>query len=476
MKKIVFFQRLSGKLLVLAILAVLVSEVVIFFPSAALYRQNWLQERTQAAGLLTLALTDVSDFERGELLSRQFTEDTDVILFSARREGKTDLLLGAPPALSNYTTINMNDEQMRFGMMDVINSMFGSNDGYIRILASSTVIDQDEIELIVPRRALNRDIQNYSRNILGLSLIIALITGLVIYLALSLMIVRPIEKLANGLSLFRESPEERGRDLFVSPSTRKDEIGDLEREFFTMKQGVRSSFKQRERLAALGMAVAKINHDLRNVLTTAQMISDRMAMDKEERVARMGERLVRAIGRGVKLCAETLSFSSSKEEEPEIQPVRIALLVGEAAGDVLGSFGAGPRKISFDNQVPSELVAYADPDHTYRIFHNLFRNAGQAMAAMKDDDVKRQLSVEAKITDDTVDCFITDTGPGLPENAKENLFKAFAGSGGQKGSTGLGLTISRELAESQGGTIDLSRTGPDGTTFMVSLRAHPLSA
>jgi len=179
------------------------------------------------------------------------------------------------------------------------------------------------------------------------------------------MIIRPIEKLAAGLADFREDPEKRQSNL--PPSGRKDEIGQLQREFFDMKQGVRASFKQRERLATLGMAVAKINHDLRNVLASASLVSDRLAGDEDERISKMGARLT-----------------------------------------------------TFTNKIPSEMIVTADKDHTYRIFHNLFRNASQAMAKMRDDDAVRNLTVEAIPMGDHISILVKDTGPGLPDKAKSS--------------------------------------------------------
>jgi len=326
---------------------------------------------------------------------------------------------------------------------------------------------QDALEMIIPKDRLQWAMRDYARRIAVLSLAIAIITGLLIYLAMLFMIIRPIEKLATGLADFREDPEKRRSNL--PPSSRKDEIGQLQREFFDMKQGVRASFKQRERLATLGMAVAKINHDLRNVLASASLVSDRLASDQDERISKMGNRLTRAIDRGIKLTSEVLNFSLSGQEEPELEVVRVSLLVGEAAGDTLGSFGSGPRRISFTNNIPSELIVTADKDSTYRIFHNLFRNAAQAMAKMPDDDAVRQLTVEAIPSGDHISVLVKDTGPGLPDKAKDNLFKAFASASG-RGSTGLGLTISQDLAKEQGGDILLESTSEAGTVFAVCLQ------
>jgi len=135
----------------------------------------------------------------------------------------------------------------------------------------------------------------------------------------------------------------------------------------------------------------------------------------------------------------------------------------------LGGFGTGARRIGFTNKIPSEMIVTADKDHTYRIFHNLFRNAAQAMAKMPEDEAVRHLTVEAIPSGDHISILVRDTGPGLPDKAKNNLFKAFASASG-RGSTGLGLTISQDLAREQGGDIVLESTSKEGTVFAVSLQ------
>lgn len=460
-------RRLSGKLLLMTIGFVMLAELVIFVPSAATFRQDWLNDRAQQAGLLAQALTGVPDYEASEILTDQFMQDTDVIMMSAKRDGMSEFMLGSPPDGDKLEMIDLRETRRLPRYRDAFRTFFGNADGCLRVLAASPVTGQDALELLIPKSKLKWAMRDYAKRIAVLSLAIAVITGLLIYLAMLFMIIRPIEKLAAGLADFREDPEKRRSNL--PPSSRKDEIGQLQREFYDMKQGVRASFKQRERLATLGMAVAKINHDLRNVLASASLVSDRLASDPEERISKMGARLTRSIDRGIKLTSEVLNFSLSGQDEAELEVVRISLLVGEAAGDTLGSFGTGARRISFTNKIPSELIVTADKDHTYRIFHNLFRNAAQAMAKMPEDNVTRNLSVEAIPAGDHIAILVKDTGPGLPDKAKDNLFKAFASASG-RGSTGLGLTISQDLAREQGGDIVLESTSKDGTVFAVSLQ------
>ena len=478
-------RRLSGKLLLMTIGFVMLAELVIFIPSAATHRQDWLVDRGQQAALLAKALTGMPDFEASENLTKQFMNTTDVIMMSTKHDGKSEFILGHPPDVTEITVVDLTEMRSRLPRFrDAFNSFFSSGKGHLRIIYPFPKDEKDTIptsdastsiakvkptlELLIPKEKLRWELRDYFKRIFFLSLAIAVITGSMIYLTMLYLIIRPIENLANGLSDFREDPERRRSNL--PPTKRKDEIGQLEREFHNMKQSVRASFKQRERLATLGLAMAKINHDLRNVLTSASLVSDRLASDQDERISKMGSRLTRAIDRGVKLTGELLNYSQSGGEEPEVEAVRISLLLGEVAGDTLGNFGAGPRKINFINNVATDVTVAADPDHTYRIFQNLFRNAAQAMAGMREDNAQRDLTVEAIAAGEGITIRVIDTGPGMPDKAKDNLFKAFAGSTGS-GNTGLGLTISKELAQDQNGDLILESTSMAGTIFNVTIPA-----
>ncbi len=459
-----FIGKLSGKLLVLTIIFVMVAELLIFIPSAAIYRQTWLMERATSAGLLTLAIEGVPDYEGGEMLSQRFMQDTDVSMVAQKRDGMSQLVLGMPPGDADIITVDLRTRRRLPLFRDSFRDFFGDGQAYIRILSAPTVDGVEALEVLVPQRALKQAMLDYSRRILLWSLAISVLTGLMIYAALSQIIVKPVRKLAQGLASFRKEPRKRISPEPEQTSVRKDEIGQLQREFSDMKTGVRTAFKQQERLATLGMAMAKINHDLRNVLTSAQLISDRLASDPDARIKGMGERLVRAVERGVKLCEATLSFSQSVEEKPQTRPVRIATLIGEAAGDALAEHQAGRPKITFKNSVDTNLTAMVDPDHTYRIFHNLFRNAVEAMRHSQ----APALQVVAEVVEDKI-CFqIIDTGPGIAPHIQKNLFKAFT-TGANKGGTGLGLTISRELARAQGGNLVLQSSSESGTIFALNL-------
>jgi signal transduction histidine kinase len=463
-------RRLSGKLLLMTIGFVMLAELVIFVPSAALHRENWLEERVNQVDILNLALIGVDNFQASEVLTTRFMQDTDIIMASERHDGMSQVLLGNPPTDDGPLELIDIAETDNFPKFrDFFKTFFGPDDGYYRVVGKASLPVDGNIEVIIPRSNLKMALRDYFKNIFFLSLAIAIITGSLIYLTMSYMIIRPVQTLAKNVTQFQNDPEKSIPDR--KPSQRRDEIGDLERAFSDMKQSLRGSLKQKQRLATLGLAVAKINHDLRNVLTSAMLVSDRLTTVEDPKIARMGDRLTRAIDRGVKLTRDVLNFSNPEQVPAKREAMRISFLLGEVAGDVLPNFGTGPRKISFMNDVASDLQVEIDSDHTYRIFHNLMRNAAQAMAALTDDNAERLLRVYVDIAEDYVEIHVADTAGGLPDKAKENLFRAFA-SGGGRGSTGLGLTIAKELAQEQGGDLRLERTSPSGTVFTVTLRRH----
>ena len=274
---------------------VMLAELVIFIPSAATYRQDWLKERADQAALLAQAFTGVPNFEASEILTKQFMAHTDVIMMSAKRDGMSVFMLGHPPEDRKIMLIDMREKSQQAlpRFRDAFGSFFGGQEGHLRVIYDSPVEKQDTLELLIPKHNLRTDLREYFKNIFWLSLAIAIITGSLIYMAMLFLIIRPIVNLANDLSQFREDPLKRRRDKPIS--VRKDEIGQLQREFHEMKKGVRASLKQRERLATLGMAVAKINHDLRNVLASASLVSDRLASDQDERISKMGGRLTASL-------------------------------------------------------------------------------------------------------------------------------------------------------------------------------------
>jgi signal transduction histidine kinase len=459
-----FFSRsLSARLLLLTVGFVLAAETLLFLPSIAFFRQESLEMRARSAGLVAEALMSNQSGdpsrEASEMLSKQFMMQTDADFLAAFQDGQTLLILGEPPQADIIAVVDLRKKAGRFpDFVATAMDFFASGDGYLRLIMPSPIAGQDRLELLVPCAAIGAELRAYAGRILLLSLIIAIFVGILIYLAMLRLIVRPVRQLANDMTAFREAPELRRH---LSPNLeRGDEIGQLQREFHEMKQSLRASFRQRERLASLGLSVTKINHDLRNVLSTALLMADRLSMNTDPTLSDMGERLARTVERGVGLTEEVLEYSSAREPKPVLETVLLGRIIADVQMDMRTAF----PQVWIANRVGHDIRITADPEQLQRILSNLFRNAAQAMEGQGD----AKIEASADIVADTVILQIGDNGPGLPDYVEDRLFLPFT-RGTSEGSTGLGLSISKELAEKMGGTLELLDTGPDGTTFILGL-------
>jgi signal transduction histidine kinase len=325
----------------------------------------------------------------------------------------------------------------------------------IRVLGPPPKDDTLLVEVVLDEAPLRREMLAFSQRILALSLVISLFTAALVYLSLHRLLVRPMRRISDSMSAFREDPEDASR--VIRPSERKDEIGFAEHELAAMQEGIRGALQQKTRLAALGIAVTKINHDLRNILATAQLVSDRLERSDDPEVKRVTPTLMSAIDRAVSLCGETLDFT--REGSPRLKLSRFDLrdLASDVAGDLPGEVNGEPV---WQNLLGRELQIEADRERLYRVLSNLGQNAIQAGAT--------RIEVTAERIDGRLRVRVSDNGPGLPPRARAHLFQPFTGSA-RSGGTGLGLAIARDLIRSHGGEIRLEHSTAEGTSFCFEL-------
>ena len=124
----------------------------------------------------------------------------------------------------------------------------------------------------------------------------------------------------------------------VTPSGRNDEIGVAERELGAMQRDLAGMLQQKSHLAALGLAVSKINHDLRNLLASAQLFSDRLLRVADPNVQRFAPKLMASLERAIAFCQSTLSYGQVREPAPERRAVPVEPLIE----DVRDTLGLGP--------------------------------------------------------------------------------------------------------------------------------------
>jgi signal transduction histidine kinase len=465
---------LSGKLLVLTILFVMIAEVLIYVPSVANFRIVWLKDRLATAYTAALVLDAAPNGVVSDALAKQILDSIGARGVAMKMGSRHRMIAvdDMPPVINDV--YDMHNVYAFDAVMDAFNTMLKTRTDVMRVVGPLPASQNPDeyIELIMNEQPLRRAMVRYSTDILLLSLVISCITAALVYLALHYMFVRPMRRVTANMIAFRADPE--NTDRVIVPSARADEIGTAERELATMQADLASMLHQKNRLASLGLAVSKINHDLRNLLASAQLFSDRLAKIPDPGVQRLASKLMHALERAIAFCQSTLSYGRLQEPPPDRRPIMLEPLV-EEVHENLGLGSDGP--IRWISAVERGLVVEADYDQLFRILLNLARNAVQAMESRADRDPGRdQIRITGRREGAVVVIEVSDTGSGFSEKARAHLFEAFQGST-RPGGTGLGLAIAAELVRAHGGEIRLVE-GTIGATLRLTIpdRAVELAA
>ena len=350
---------------------------------------------------------------------------------------------------------------------DALGVFFIGAERILRVIGPHGSSTDDFIEIVLPEGPLHAAMIGYGLNVLALSIIISLFTAALVYFALSSLLVRPMMRITRSMVNFSQNPEDVSR--IITPSGRHDEVGTAERELAQMQHELNQALKQKNRLAQLGLAVSKINHDLRNMLANAQLISDRLTAISDPTVQRFAPKLIASLDRAINFCNSSLAYGKAEEPAPRRDLKRLRPLVDEVA-DGLGLPREG--QIGWVVEMDKALRVDADPEHLFRILSNIVRNAVQALEQQGEGKARNgrllgEIRVKAWRDRRRVFIEIRDTGPGLPPRARENIFRAFQGSV-RKGGTGLGLAIAAELAQAHGGRLELLDT-ERGAAFRIEI-------
>jgi signal transduction histidine kinase len=451
---------LSARLLAMTVVFVMLAEVLIYVPSVANFRRNWLNDRLAAAQVAALVLDAAPAESLPADLEKRLLEGVGARAVAVRGGGTRRLLAVSdmPPEVDR--TVDLRDADWRVLIRDAFMTLVWPAERPIRVLGHA-MQGADFVEIVLDQAPLRAAMLDFSRNILILSLVISGITASLVYFALQFFIVRPVRRLTGAIAAFGDEPEDASRIL--APSRRTDEIGVAERSLAQMETSLADALRQKSHLVELGLAISKISHELRNMLTTAQLLADRLEQAADPAVRRVAPRLVRTLGRAIAFCQATRAYGRAAEPLPQRRRVPLAPLIGELR-DVAAHAAAG---IAFDVDVPADLEVDADPDQLSRVLVNLMRNSVQALSQAGARDGSPRIAISAKREERAVTIHVADNGPGVPEQAKPRLFSAFRSSG-RAGGAGLGLAISAELVRLHGGTLALDPT-PVGACFRIAI-------
>lgn len=454
-----FFKTLSGRFLLLTVAFVMLAEVLIFVPSIARFRADYLVLRLEKAQIASLALL-ATDGEISPELEAELLVNAGVFNVVLRRDEVRQLVLSSPIPAAIYDTYDLRASGPWDLIRDAIDVLRDPMNRVIRVIGNPVQQAGLLIEVTMETGPLRAAMVDYGLRILVLSALISAVTAVLLFLAVQRMIVGPIRRVVRHMQAYAEAPEDARR--VISPTSGVVELRAAEDALESMQKQLTGALRQKERLAQLGGAVAKISHDLRNILTTAQLFADRIEGSADPMVARAAPKLVGSISRAVNLCESTLAFGKAEEPAPRLQRLALRPLAEEVA-EAEGLTGDGLVTCLID--IPAGFTLRADGEQLFRVLSNLVRNARQAIEATGQSG-----TVELAAGEDDTEWLLRvgDTGPGLPLKARDHLFAAFQG-GARKGGTGLGLAISAELIRGHGGRLELGRSDAEGTEFVIHL-------
>jgi signal transduction histidine kinase len=460
-----FAMGLPAKLLLLTIAFVMVAEIFTFVPSVANYRRNWLVRRVVAAKIASLALEASGGAALPERLRKELLATAGVHAVSVKRADFRRLVLGMPNETEIAAVYDLRAPGSLELMHDAIAAFLAPPGRLVRLIGSSEMMQRgDEIDVVIDETPLRADLWKYAGRIFWFNLLISMITGALVYLALIALLVRPMMRITRNMVFYRENPADTSR--IIASSGRTDEIGVAENELATLQAQLSGLLREQARLANVGLAVSKINHDLRNMLASAQLVSDRLATVADPTVQHFVPRLMRALDRAITLCSNTMKYGRSEEAPPRRSAFLLRLLVAEV-NESLGAEELGGVTVRV--AVPPGLALFADRDQIFRVLFNLIRNA---LEALRDTGVTQgspAIEISAHRDGDLAIIKVSDNGPGVPPIMRANLFKAFQSASKSDGN-GLGLVISAELVRAHGGDIALDDTA-SGAAFVLRLPA-----
>ncbi len=457
---------LANRLLVLLLLFIMLAEVAVYFPTIANFRNAWLRDRLAAASTAALvfeaAPAGMAPEELETALLRSVGARTLVL-----KSGDTRRLLAAsimPHRIDE--SFDLRDPSNWGSIVAALHTLTASRNRVLSLVGEAPM-GADLIEITLDEAPLRADMLRHSANVLTLSLISSSLVALLAALAIHLMVLRPVRRLTSSITAFGRNPEAVGR--VIEPSGRSDEIGVAEDELAIMQRDLLRELNRKKRLAALGLAVAKINHDMRNMLASAQLLSDRLADLQDPIVARIAPKLVATLDRAISFCQSTLVYGRAVERTPKSGRLVLHALVT----DVVETLAPLTPGVTFDNAVQRDFEVYADAEQLFRALLNLVRNGADALlGAGAVPGAAPMVRIRARKEGGATVIEVCDNGPGVPSQARANLFQAFAGSS-RPGGTGLGLSIAADIVQAHGGEIMLvpptADRGLGGATFRITL-------
>ena len=457
---------LATRVLLLVTAFVMAAAAMIYVPAIATFRENWLRNRLSAAFTAALVLDAAPQAMVPPELSRQLLDSVGACVIVLSKNG-TKRILAASELPSKVDEVYDFREPAFWPSPTALASLTAPRGRFMTVIGEAPT-GGESIASTMNEAPLKKAMRVYSLRLLSFTLIMSAIVATLATVAIHFMVLRPVRRLTTSIVDFGANPENASRIIVPShvPSHGKHEIAYAEEELAIMQDSLARELNEKKHLATLGLAVAKINHDMRNMLAPAQLISDRLANVDDPLVQRLAPKLVAALDRAICFCEATLTYGRAVDDPPKPVRFSLRLLVTEVMEMVRLE---APGIIEFVNAISDELEVVADREQMFRVLMNLIRNGVQALEGCKTEAGRTlQIYVQGRLSNQEAVIEVSDTGPGVPPRARAQLFKPFNSS--RDGGSGLGLVIAADLLRGHGGTITLvnnAKEGGGGARFRI---------
>ena len=457
---------LANRLLILLLLFIMLAEVAVYIPTIVNFRNAWLRDRLAAASTAALVFEAAPAGSLPDELQAAILRSVGAKTIVLKTKDTRRLLAASDMPSQIDESFDLRDPSNWSSVVSAFHTLTATRNRVLNLVGEAPM-GAEHIEITLEEAPLRQDMLVHSVNVLLLSLMSSSFVALVAAIAIHLMVLRPVRRLTTSITAFGLNPEAVGR--VITPSGRRDEIGVAEDALAIMQRDLLRELTRKKRLAALGLAVAKINHDLRNMLASAQLLSDRLSDMSDPVGRRLAPKLVATLDRAITFCQATLVYGRAVEPAPKPAKLGLHALVT----DVVETIAPLAQGVEIDNAVPRDFEIFADSEQLFRVLLNLVRNGADALTgAGAMPGAEPLVRIRARKEPGMIVIEVCDNGPGVPPQARATLFQAFIGSS-RPGGTGLGLSIAADIVHAHGGEITLVPASADrslgGATFRITL-------
>ena len=383
---------------------------------------------------------------RGAGAEAAFVTGKDIVA-STLAKGKRDLLQGMVGSLreNKQEIVSLGRERYLATTKDMTNGAGAA----LRLVVMKSFDEADRTE-----REINR--------LVFLVSLLAIAVGSLLMLLLARILTRPLELLATGVQAFGE-----GDPKYLLPSGGTQEVRYLSRVFAEMRDEIQKKNRalvESERLATIGRMASSVSHDLRHYLAAVYANAEFLAspaLPASERAELFNE--IRLAVNGTTDMLDSLLLFGRTGAALQRVPTSMTALVNRAVSLVRTHPDAELVTVRVESKV--DVTAAIDTRQMERAIYNLLLNGCQSA---RQSSGRREVTVAVSSNETTASVTITDTGLGVAEGIRENLFDPFVSLGKQKG-TGLGLTLASSVAREHDGSVEVVSSRPGEAVFRLTV-------